>query len=239
MEGISEFYIAALIFGFFTSFHCIGMCGPIAIALPLKKNNWVSKVISSLLYNFGRTITYGVLGAIFGLLGKGFKISGFQQWVSIAVGILMILSVVFPMLFKQKQYFDRIMYGFVGKMISAFRKLFQKSSYPSLFFIGLLNGLLPCGPVYAAIALAIVGGGVVSGSIYMILFGIGTIPIMLSLNLIGHTISIGMRNKIRKIVPVFIVIIGLLFILRGLELGIPFISPPGKMLVPHEKMMMH
>jgi sulfite exporter TauE/SafE len=239
MTGILEFYIAALIFGFFTSFHCIGMCGPIAIALPLKKNNWVSKVISSLLYNFGRTITYGVLGAVFGLLGKGFKMSGFQQWVSIAVGILMILSVLFPILFKQKQYFDRIMFGFVGKMISAFRKLFQKSSYPSLFFIGLLNGLLPCGPVYAAIALAIVGGGVISGSIYMILFGIGTIPIMLSLNLIGHTISIGMRNKIRKIVPIFIVIIGLLFILRGLELGIPFISPPGKMLVPHEKMMMH
>ncbi len=239
MTGILEFYIAALIFGFFTSFHCIGMCGPIAIALPLKKNNWISKIISSLLYNFGRTITYGILGAIFGLLGKGFKMSGFQQWVSIAVGILMILSVLFPMMFKQKQYFDRIMYGFVGKMISAFRKLFQKSSYPSLFFIGLLNGLLPCGPVYAAIALAIVGGGVISGSIYMILFGIGTIPIMLSLNLIGHTISLSMRNKIRKIVPVFIVIIGLLFILRGLELGIPFISPPGKMLVPHEKMMMH
>jgi sulfite exporter TauE/SafE len=239
MEGIFEFYIAALVFGFFTSFHCIGMCGPIAIALPLKKNNWFSKVVSSLLYNFGRTITYGILGAIFGLLGKGFQMSGFQQWVSIAVGILMVLSVLFPMMFKQKQYFDRIMYGFVGKMISAFRKLFQKSSYPSLFFIGLLNGLLPCGPVYAAIALAIVGGGVVSGSIYMILFGIGTIPIMLSLNLIGHTISIGMRNKIRKIVPIFIVIIGLLFILRGLELGIPFISPPGKMLVPHEKMMMH
>lgn len=239
MNGILEFYIAALIFGFFTSFHCIGMCGPIAIALPLKKNNWFSRVISSLLYNFGRTITYGILGAIFGLLGKGFKMSGFQQWVSIAVGILMILSVLFPMMFKQKQYFDRIMYGFVGKMISAFRKLFQKSTYPSLFFIGLLNGLLPCGPVYAAISLAIVGGGILSGSIYMILFGIGTIPIMLSLNLLGHTISIGMRNKIRKIVPIFIILIGLLFILRGLELGIPFISPPGKMLVPHEKMMMH
>jgi len=239
MTGNLEFYVAALVFGFFTSFHCIGMCGPIAIALPLKKNSWYSKVISSLLYNFGRTITYGFLGAIFGLLGKGFKMSGFQSWVSIIVGILMILSVIFPVLFKQKQYLDRIMYSYVGKMISAFRKLFQKSSYWSLFVIGLLNGLLPCGPIYAAIMLAIVGGGILSGSLYMILFGIGTIPIMLSLNLIGHTISIGMRNKIRKIVPVFIVIIGILFILRGLHLGIPYISPPEKMLVPHEKMMMN
>jgi sulfite exporter TauE/SafE len=239
MTGNLEFYVAALVFGFFTSFHCIGMCGPIAIALPLKKNSWYSKVISSLLYNFGRTITYGFLGAIFGLLGKGFKMSGFQSWVSIIVGILMILSVVFPVLFKQKQYLDRIMYSYVGKMISAFRKLFKKSTYPSLFLIGLLNGLLPCGPVYAAIALAIVGGSILSGSIYMILFGLGTIPIMLSLNLIGHTISIGMRNKIRKVIPVFIIIIGILFILRGLHLGIPYVSPPEKMLIPHDKMMMH
>ncbi len=239
MTGNLEFYIAALVFGFFTSFHCIGMCGPIAIALPLKRNTWYSKVTSSLLYNFGRTITYGFLGAIFGLLGKGFKMSGFQSWVSIIVGILMILSVLFPVLFHQKQYIDRIMYSYVGKMISAFRKLFKKSTYPSLFFIGLLNGLLPCGPVYAAIALAIVGGSILSGSLYMILFGLGTIPIMLSLNLIGHTISISMRNKIRKVIPVFIIIIGILFILRGLHLGIPYVSPPEKMLVPHEKMMMH
>ncbi len=239
MTGNIEFYIAALVFGFFTSFHCIGMCGPIAIALPLKRNTWYSKVISSLLYNFGRTITYGFLGAIFGLLGKGFKMSGFQSWVSIIVGIVMILSVLFPVLFHQKQYIDRIMYSYVGKMISAFRKLFKKSTYPSLFFIGLLNGLLPCGPVYAAIALAIVGGSILSGSLYMILFGLGTIPIMLSLNLIGHTISISMRNKIRKVIPVFIIIIGILFILRGLHLGIPYVSPPEKMLVPHEKMMMH
>jgi len=234
-----EFYIAALIFGFITSFHCIGMCGPIAIALPLKKNNWTAKISSSLLYNIGRTITYGVLGAIFGLLGKGFKMTGFQQWVSIAVGILMILSVLFPIMFKQTEAVNRFLYSYVGKLIGGFKKLFQKSSYLSLFYIGLLNGFLPCGPVYAAIALAIVGGSVVSGTIYMILFGLGTIPIMLSLSLIGHTISVSARNKIRKIVPIFIVLIGLLFILRGLQLGIPYISPPEKMLVPHEKMMMH
>lgn len=234
-----EFYIAAITFGFITSFHCIGMCGPIAIALPLKKNNWFEKIISSLLYNFGRTITYGVLGAIFGLLGRSFRMSGFQQWVSIGVGILMVLSVLFPVLFKKKAFVDRIMFSFVGKLIAGFKRQFQKSSYSSLFYIGLLNGLLPCGPVYAAIALAIVGGSVLSGAIYMILFGLATIPIMLSLSLIGHTISVGVRNKIRKIVPVFIVFIGILFILRGMQLGIPYVSPPEKMLVPHEKMMMH
>lgn len=234
-----EFYIAAIAFGFVTSFHCIGMCGPIAIALPLKKNSWFARVMSSLLYNFGRTITYGALGAIFGLLGKGFKMSGFQQWVSIAVGILMILSVLFPVLFKQTDALNKFLYSYVGKLIGGFKKLFQKSSYSSLFYIGLLNGFLPCGPVYAAIALAIVGGSIISGTIYMILFGLATIPIMLSLSLIGHTISVSMRNKIRKIVPVFIILIGILFILRGMQLGIPYVSPPEKMLVPHEKMMMH
>ena len=151
----------------------------------------------------------------------------------------MILSVLFPIMFNQTEAVNKFLYSYVGKLIGGFKKLFQKGSYLSLFYIGLLNGFLPCGPVYAAIALAIVGGSVVSGTIYMILFGLGTIPIMLSLSLIGHTISVSMRNKIRKIVPIFIVLIGILFILRGLQLGIPYISPLEKMLVPHEKMMMH
>lgn len=234
-----EFYLAALIFGFVTSFHCIGMCGPIAIALPLKKKNWTAKISSSLLYNFGRTVTYGFLGAVFGLLGKGFKMAGFQQWVSIAVGILMILTVLFPVMFKQTEAINKLIFGYVGKLIGGFKRLFQTSTYSSLFYIGLLNGFLPCGPVYVAIAIAIVGGSIVSGTIYMILFGLGTIPIMLSLSLIGHTISVSARNKIRKIVPIFIILLGIIFILRGLQLGIPFISPPEEMLIPHDKMMMH
>jgi sulfite exporter TauE/SafE len=231
-----EFYVAALFLGFITGFHCIGMCGPIAIALPLKKNNWITRISSSLLYNIGRTVTYGFLGAIFGLLGKGIKMSGFQQWISISVGILMILSVLFPVLFKHTEAINKFLFAYVGKLIIGFKKLFQKSSYSSLFYIGLLNGFLPCGPVYAAIALAIVGGSVVSGTLYMILFGLGTIPIMLSLSLIGHTISVGVRNRIKKIVPVFIVLIGILFILRGMNLGIPYVSPKSHKLEVKQEM---
>ena len=104
--------------------------------------------------------------------------------------------------------------------------MFAIRSFSSLFFIGLLNGLLPCGLVYMAIAGAIGLGNVTEGSLYMILFGIGTIPMLLTISLAGNIMSLAVRKKINKLIPVMVVIVGLLFILRGLSLGIPYLSPP-------------
>jgi sulfite exporter TauE/SafE len=220
-----ELYIAALTMGLIGSFHCIGMCGPIAIALPLKTNNWFTRIFGGVLYNIGRALTYGLMGAFFGLVGKGFKIGGLQQWVSILMGIIMIVSVLFPVLFKNKSRFD----GFVNKMVSslkkAFGKMFAIRTYYSLFTIGILNGFLPCGLVYMAIAGAIATAEIFNGSMYMVIFGLGTLPIMLSLSLVSNMISLRFRNKIRRIIPLFIIIIGILFILRGMNLGIKYISP--------------
>lgn len=149
----------------------------------------------------------------------------------------MILSEVFPALFRNKIKIDQALSGYASKLISKFRRLFRQSSLFSLFGIGLLNGLLPCGLVYVAIAGAINTNDVFSGINYMIIFGIGTIPIMFAIPLIGNLIGTGIRKKLRGVVSVFIVLLGILFILRGLSLGILYISPKSKMLQPHEKMM--
>lgn len=208
------------------SFHCAGMCGPIAIALPLHGNTVPQKIFGGALYNIGRTLTYGVMGAVFGLLGQGIQLIGFQQKVSVIMGVLMIISVIFPAIFKNQYRMDKSWFSFVGKLKSTIGKMFSIRSFSSLFLIGLLNGLLPCGLVYMAIAGAIGTGGVVLGSLYMILFGLGTIPMMLSISLAGNVMSLAVREKINKLIPVLVVVVGIFFILRGLSLGIPYLSPP-------------
>lgn len=234
---MEELYVMALVTGLVGSLHCIGMCGPIAVALPLGKRSMGYKVLGSLVYNLGRILTYGILGALFGLLGQGIEMAGLQQWASILIGAAMILSVIAPALFKGKLKYEQIFIGFAGKLIGKFRQLFMISSLPSLFFIGLLNGLLPCGLVYVAIAGAINTNATLNGVIYMIIFGLGTIPVMATIPLLGNLIGKNIRKRFRNALSVFIVVLGIIFILRGLSLGIPFVSPPKKMLVPHEQMM--
>ncbi len=223
--------------GLVGSLHGIGMCGPIAIALPLGNKGMLNRVTGGLAYNTGRIITYGILGAIFGLLGQGIEMAGLQQWASILLGIAMILSVIAPVLFKGKAKIEQFFFGYAGKMIGSFRRLFAISSIPSLFLIGLLNGLLPCGLVYIAIAGAINTNDLINGVFYMMIFGLGTIPIMLAIPLLGNMVGNAFRKRYSKVLSGFIIVLGIIFILRGLALGIPYISPPKKMLVPHEKSM--
>lgn len=218
--------LSAFVLGLMGSFHCAGMCGPIAIALPLHGNTVPQKIFGGTLYNVGRTITYGIMGALFGLLGQGMEMIGFQQKISVIMGVLMIISVLFPALFKNQYSMDKSMFSFVGKLKKSIGKMFSIRSFSSLFFIGMLNGLLPCGLVYMAIAGAIGTGNAGQGTLYMILFGLGTIPMLLTISLAGNVMSQTIRKKINKLIPVLVVIVGLLFILRGLSLGIPFLSPP-------------
>ena len=229
----------ALMIGLVGSLHCIGMCGPIAVALPLGNKGWSYRFFGGITYNVGRILSYAALGAVFGLLGQGIEMAGLQKWASILIGAAMVLSVLFPTLFKGKVKLEQIFFGYAGRMIGKFRKLFKISSIPSLFTIGILNGLLPCGLVYVAIAGAINTNSVVDGVIFMILFGLGTIPVMLAIPLLGNMIGTKVRKKYSGVLNVFIVILGILFILRGLSLGIPYLSPPEKMLKPHKKMLMH
>ncbi len=225
-------FITPLTIGLIGSFHCIGMCGPIVVALPLKKHNLISKITGAILYNSGRVLTYSILGILFGLLGRGIHMAGFQQWTSILLGITMIISVLFPFVFREKITIAGLFSGFAARLILKLKKLFTDRSYFSLLMIGLLNGLLPCGLVYVAIAGAINSGNILSGALFMMLFGIGTIPLLLIATLASDAIGQRVRSKMQKVVPYFVFMLGVLFILRGMSLGIPYISPTSEKLAP-------
>lgn len=226
----------ALAIGLIGSFHCIGMCGPIAVALPLGNHSFGDRALGGLLYNLGRTITYAMMGAIFGLLGKGIEMAGFQQWASILMGVVMIMSVFFPYIFKSQFNTESLGHGNTRRLVNQLKAMFSNHAKHNLLLIGLLNGLLPCGLVYVAIAGAINTNNVVAGVFFMIAFGLGTIPLLLSVSQLGNIIGHAMKRKLARVVPVFIVLLGIIFILRGMSLGIPYISPKSKMLTPDKEM---
>ncbi len=220
-----EILLSALVLGLMGSFHCVGMCGPIVLALPLHGNNMKQKIFGGILYNLGRTVTYGLMGAIFGMLGQGLHLIGFQQIISVIMGLLMVVSVIFPKLFRDQYDLHKSSFKLVAKLKKSISTLFTARTFQSLFFIGLLNGLLPCGLVYIALAGAIATAGLATGIWYMVLFGLGTIPMLLFIGVAGNVVSATIRQKINNLIPYLVVLVGIFFILRGLNLNIPFLSP--------------
>ena len=216
---------SAFIFGLISSFHCIGMCGPIAMMLPIDRNNEAKKVTQIITYHIGKLTAYGILGLIFGLLGRSFYLAGMQQQLSIIVGVLMIVVALVPEKIFAKYNFSKPVYKIISKVKSSLGQQFKNKSYKSLFTIGLLNGFLPCGMVYVAIFGAIAMQSVSLGVLYMLLFGIGTIPMLTAVIYISNVLSFSFRGTLQKIIPVVAVVIGMLFIIRGLGLDIPYLSP--------------
>ena len=215
----------AFILGLLGSMHCVGMCGPIAFMLPVDRENSWRKATQVFLYHFGRILTYSIMGLLFGLIGKGLYLFGMQQQLSIGLGIFMILAVTLPFVFVKKLKITGPYYKWLAKLRSSLGSLLKKRTYKALFTIGILNGFLPCGLVYMAIIAAVASGGALEGAMYMAFFGVGTIPLMTIAVYSSKFISTKFKLRIQKLVPVFVVLIGVLFILRGMGLGIPFISP--------------
>lgn len=215
----------AFILGLISSFHCIGMCGPIAMMLPVDRNNQAKKTSQIITYHTGRLSAYAVIGLIFGLLGKGLFLAGIQQKLSIFIGVAMIAVILIPEKVFARYNFSKPVFRLISKIKMSLGKQFKNKSYKSLFTIGLLNGFLPCGMVYVALFGALALQSEVLGVLYMVLFGIGTIPLMSSVVYLNTFLTAAVRNKIQKITPYIAVIIGILFIFRGLGLGIPYVSP--------------
>ena len=216
---------SALIFGFISSLHCVGMCGPIAMMIPVDRNNAVKKWLQISTYQLGRVTAYASLGLLFGTLGAGFFLAGFQQQLSIIVGVLMILIAIVPEKKLAQYNFSKPIYQLVSQVKTQLGLQFKKKSLKSLFLIGLFNGYLPCGMVYAALFGAMAMNNVFLGSFYMTLFGFGTIPLMMVLVNFLKTTQFSYYSKFQKIIPILIICIGMLFILRGFGLNIPYISP--------------
>ncbi|SFR77127.1 sulfite exporter TauE/SafE family protein [Maribacter stanieri] len=217
--------LSALILGFMGSLHCVGMCGPIAFMLPVDRTNNYKKFGQIFIYHFGRLLAYGFIGLIFGLLGKGLSIFGLQQKLSIAIGALMILVVLIPYKTFNKYNLSKPIYKIISKVKNQLGKELKKKSPDTFLTIGFLNGFLPCGLVYMALFASIAMGDALQGSLYMVLFGLGTLPLMTAAIYFSNLLKGGVRQKVQRAIPVFVVIIGVLFILRGLGLGIPYVSP--------------
>lgn len=217
--------LAAFTMGVIGSFHCVGMCGPLALALPLSDNSLFAKFTGALLYNSGRIVTYSLFGLIAGAFGQSMRMIGFQQWLSIVLGSLILTIILLPKLYPAR--FGKIpaTVNFFQLIRTLFGQLFFKKNQSALFAIGFLNGLLPCGMVYLATAGATATGDIKSSVVFMAAFGAGTLPVMWAIAFWGNFIGVSIRQKIRAAYPYMMSVMACLLIVRGLGLGIPYLSP--------------
>lgn len=212
-------YWTAFSLGLLGSLHCLGMCAPLMLALPLTKQQKWSMVFDALQYNLGRVVTYSLLGLVFGLLGKGLFIADLQQEFSIVLGIVLLLIVVFKV--NLEYHFFRIpfMARYNHFLKQQFNRLLRHRN--SHFLVGTLNGFLPCGLVYLALAGAVTTSTPLNGATFMTLFGLGTIPLMLSTFFIGKRLQRQFRKQLTLVSNVFLTALALFIIYRGLSVDFP------------------
>ena len=217
----------AFFIGLFGSIHCIGMCGPLAFAVPVIGNKWWMIVIDRILYNFGRIVTYTLLGLLIGFIGKQLWIYGLQQFISVISGVLIVLAAA-GRIFKLHTTNSRL----VSRLFIPVNKLlaYALKHHDGHFVVGLINGLLPCGFVYLALAGAIDMPSPSASAQYMFWFGVGTFPLMLIATVGSGFITPLLRKKVNKAIPYLMLALGLWFIIRGFDINIPYLSPqnPGR-----------
>ena len=219
-----QIFLSGVSIGLISSFHCVGMCGPIAFSLPVHYLKPHQKMMGVLLYNTGRIAVYSLLGLLFGLIGRLIFLQGFARWFSVIIGIIILSIVIYNAVSKSYvhvNFLDKANLK-LQKFIAAY---IRKKQLYGMFLLGAANGLLPCGMVYFAIAGALATGSIVHGILLMTAFGLGTLPLMILMSYFGFIISISLRNSMKKIVPYFMAAMAVLLILRGMNLGIPYISP--------------
>lgn len=212
--------------GLIGSIHCIGMCGPLVMALPISHQTNLQKWQSILLYHAGKITSYAILGILLGMFGSQLPLYGVQENLSIVMGSIMLLYVIYVFVIKSKwvprfmQY--NILYTFIVKEMGP---LFKSKNRAVFYLIGFLNGLLPCGMIYVALTTALATQNILHGGLIMTFFGLGTMPALTMVAIGGQYFSVAFRKKIQSLLPVFIFSMGILLILRGMNLGIPYLSP--------------
>ncbi|MEO5911223.1 MAG: sulfite exporter TauE/SafE family protein [Pelobium sp.] len=212
----------AFMIGLFGSLHCVGMCGPLAFAIPDKsKSSWMM-IFQKLAYNLGRAITYAFLGLLIGILGKQLWLADLQQGISIVIGALIILITLPRLLplFKLPIPYGNPLQNTINHLLG--KAITHKSGH---FLIGILNGFLPCGFVYLALATAVSTNSILQSGLFMFFFGLGTIPLMLTAMLGINFAKPAFRRQLNRLLPLLTIFLGFWFILRGLNLEIPYLSP--------------
>ena len=211
----------AFALGLLGSLHCAAMCGPLMLALPVPPGGPARFLLGRLAYQLGRITTYALLGVLAGVIGKSLFLAGVQRWLSIALGLAILLG----FLIAKKISLATPVVRLVSKLKSAMSAQLKKRSFRSLTLLGMLNGLLPCGLVYVATAGAVLRHTILDSVLYMAAFGLGTLPTMLGISLSGKLFPVALRIKLRSALPIGVCTLAGLLILRGLALGIPYVSP--------------
>ncbi len=217
--------LSGFILGFAGSLHCVGMCGPLSLALPMNHLSHTGKIVSLFIYQLGRITTYSVLGLVFGLFGRGIYLAGVQQWFSITLGIFVLMVAVIYFITESNIHSARLnkLYGILSKLIG---KIIRKDlGMYSFLLLGMVNGLLPCGMIYIALTATLSFYKIYEGVGFMAMFGAGTIPAMMFVGYSRHLINPSVRKIFRKSIPYFVAITGIALILRGMNTGINFLGP--------------
>ena len=224
--SINAIFEIGFLMGLLGSVHCIGMCGPLVLALPMAQKTNLEKWGVLFLYHFGKISSYSMLGVLFGLFGSQLPLFGVQENISIFIGILMLIYVGYVFVLKPKQKLGflqfNLLYSSITKQLGMLFKLNNKLAF---YLIGFLNGLLPCGMVYLALTSALATQNVFYGGWLMAFFGLGTLPALIMVAIGGQYFGTKFRQQLQSLLPVFIFSMGVLLILRGLNLGIPYLSP--------------
>ena len=215
----------AFFMGLFGSLHCVLMCGPLLLALPSAGQSKQRILSNQLVYQFGRICSYSILGVVIGFISIGAAYKGWQQTLSLITGVVLLFTGLFSLL-GSRSYAA----GIIQIQQSLFSPLLKKIGYwlykPGGHLIaGILNGFLPCGMVYIALATALNTGNALGGGKFMLLFGLGTLPLMLITGLSGNYLKKLIPIKRSTWLPSLFLIMGLWFILRGANLDIPYLSP--------------
>lgn len=216
---------SGFIMGLFGSLHCIGMCGPLVMALPLAELSPAKRLRSLVLYHSGRLLTYSLLGVAFGLAGRRLQLAGWQQSFSIGLGIFLLVLFLFSLLRKSLLTSFPPTRALQQKISQLNLYLWRAPQQHGFLLLGMANGLLPCGMVYLAVAAALSTGDAGLSGLFMLCFGLGTAPALLGVGYGGLRIRLSLRNQFKKAVPFVMMAMGIVLILRGLDLNIPFISP--------------
>lgn len=212
-------YLGALLLGLGSSFHCLGMCGPLVMAVPMKASKSTNRIFGMTQYFFGKTLTYALLGLLVGFLGISIQAFKGMQVLSVLSGVVIVM-IAWGQFSKKRLgvVFQQKMSRITGKSI---RKLFQSNLPFKTLFFGMINGLLPCGVVYVALINSLLAGSPTSSALAMFFFGIGTLPVLA----LTKVLSTKLKWNTSRWTPVFITLVGIMIIFRGLNLGIPYLSP--------------
>ncbi|MFT5886741.1 MAG: sulfite exporter TauE/SafE [Arcticibacterium sp.] len=206
----------AFLMGFVGSLHCAGMCGPLTLLLPQDLKRHSQFINGRILYNLGRVLTYTFLGLTIGYLGQNSSLFFSKGLLSVWLG----LGILIYLIISRHRRSNSTLYAKVSKLTNSLKTGLKKSLKANYFsgqlFFGILNGLLPCGLVYAALAGAFIQLKPLNGALYMMLFGLGTFPMMLAISLGSGWIKKKFGKQLTNIVPITYAVLATWLIIRGI-----------------------